>query len=221
MSATTKLGLYNAALGLLHERKLSGLTEEVEPRRVLDEIWDRGAGAVQAVLEQGLWNFATRTSQLDASTDITISFGHTSGFETPSDYVRLIALSGDEFFNISLTAHQFVEEAGTWYASIDPIYIRYVSNDASYGANYALWPETFTRYVESYLAAEASPRVTKDAEMTKSMYALAKTRRIDARSKDAMNEGTALRPVGSWQRARRRGYSNSRSDRGTRSSLIG
>jgi hypothetical protein len=45
MSAS-KLKLYNDALGILGERRLASLTENREPRRVLDEVWDAGKGVV-------------------------------------------------------------------------------------------------------------------------------------------------------------------------------
>ena len=38
---TDKLTVYNETLGLLGERKLASLTEQREPRRVLDGFWDQ------------------------------------------------------------------------------------------------------------------------------------------------------------------------------------
>lgn len=217
MSAATKLGLYNAALGLLQQRKLSTLTDSVETRRVLDEVWDRGKGFVNAVLEQGLWNFAVRASQFDASADITVSFGLPYGFERPSDFVRLVGIASDEMFHSPLTGRDYVDEGGVWYANCDPIYVRYISDGASYGGDYSLWPETFTRYAEAELAAEAAGRITKNDSLEEKMRKLADKRLKDARSKDAMNEGTGFLPAGSWQRARRGGGR----ERGVTSRLIG
>ena len=220
MSTATRLGLYNAALALLKERELSALTDSVETRRVLDNVWNRGRGIVHACLEQGLWNFATRTSSFDTSASITVSFGFPYGFEQPSDFVRLVGIASDEFFTHPLSDAEFTDEAGNWYANSTPIYVRYVSNGTSYGNNLSLWPESFTRYVECYLAVEAAPRLTKSKELTDDLYKLIKNRLLDAKSKDAMNEGTGILPEGSWNRARRGGRSSWR-DRGYRHTLIG
>ena len=216
--AATRKGLYNAALILISERQLATTTEDVESRRVLDEIWLRGRGLVHSVLEQGLWNFATRTSQFDASANITVTFGHPHGFEHPSDYVRLVGISSDEFFNNPLTGHGYTTEAGIWYASSDPIYVRYISNGVAYGGDFDLWPETFTRYVEAYLATAAAPRITKDSDLVKDLGKLEDKRLKNAKSKDAMDEGTEFMPEGSWRRARRGGGTG---ERGNRHRLIG
>ncbi|HET99682.1 MAG TPA: hypothetical protein ENH89_04810, partial [Aurantimonas coralicida] len=66
--ATDQLALYNIALAAVGERSIASLTEGREPRRLLDEIWNRGAGAIEYFLEQGYWNFAIRTVQIDRST---------------------------------------------------------------------------------------------------------------------------------------------------------
>ena len=74
--AATRKGLYNAALILISERQLATTTEDVESRRVLDEIWLRGRGLIHSVLEQGLGNCAIRTAQFDADAHIPDPLGH-------------------------------------------------------------------------------------------------------------------------------------------------
>lgn len=218
--AASQLSLYNAALSLLREREIASLSEDVENRRVMDGIWNRGSGAIRAVLEQGLWNFATRTSKFDASNNIVVDFGFPYGFEIPSDFVRLMGIASDEFFTNPLTATDFVAEAGNWYANLTPIYVRYVSDGVDYGNNFAKWPETFCRFVEAYLAREAAPRLTKDDTEIKRAEDIYKKRLLDARSKDAMNEGTQFLPMGGWRRSRL-GWGRSWRDGGNRNSLIG
>jgi hypothetical protein len=61
---TDKLGLYNLALGHLEERKLASLTENREPRRVLDDYYDQ---ELAYCLERKFWNFIYRTVSIDAS----------------------------------------------------------------------------------------------------------------------------------------------------------
>ena len=38
----TRLQLYNRALRIIQERKLSSLTEKREPRFLLDDVWEEG-----------------------------------------------------------------------------------------------------------------------------------------------------------------------------------
>lgn len=214
MSAT-QLGLYNEALRLIGERQLASLTENREPRRVLDNIWNDGA--VNYCLEQGLWNFAMRAVQIDASTTAIPNFGYTNAFDKPSDHIRTAGVAEDEFFNTPLTA--YMEEVGFWFASLDPIYIRYVSNAASYGNDLTRWPQTFTKYVAAYLAAESVLAITQSAEKQKIAFGLMTERLKDARSKDAMAEATQFMPQGGWTSARMN--SGQGTERGKRNRLIG
>lgn len=213
--ATTKLKLYNAALLLLKQRKLASLTEDQEARHVLDDVWDRGNGAVRHCLEQGLWNFAIRARSLEHSASIEPAFGYQRAFEKPDDFVRLDMISADEYFSDPLTAYE--SEQSYWFADVTPLYVRYISDDSQYGADYSLWPESFTRFVEAYLATEAAPGIS--ASMGDDVAAIQEDRLKSAKSKDAMNEPARFAPPGSWSRARH-GRSSSR-ERGVRSRLYG
>lgn len=210
----TKLSLYNEALRICGERKLASLTEDREPRRLLDDVWDEGA--IDYCLEQGQWNFAIRSAKLEYAPSIDPAFGYQYAFERPIDFVRLAAFCSDEYYNVPLT--QFSEEGGFWFSDLDEIYIKYVSNDASYGTDYSLYPQTFVRYVAAYLASEIIDRLTQNNSLWDKTYRLMQKRLIDARSKDAMNEPTQFPPTGRWVSSRRGG---ARSDRGNRNSLTG
>jgi hypothetical protein len=212
--AATQLGLYNSALRILGEEKLASLSEDREPKRVLDGIWDDGL--INRMLEQGQWNFATRTARLDYESSIEPVFGYRRAFEKPTDCIRLIALSVDEYFSIPL--NQYRDEAGFWFCDYDQIYVSYVSNDDEYGNDLSLWPETFKRYVENYLALHSCERLTQNKSKFADLFKITERALIDARSKDAMGGPTRFMPPGSWTTARRAGRSN---DRGNRGSLIG
>ena len=80
---TSKLTLFNGALRLLGERRLASLTEDRPARRYLDDAWDDGL--VDDALEQGFWNFATRTVQMTASTSVEPEFGYRYAFQKPDD----------------------------------------------------------------------------------------------------------------------------------------
>lgn len=213
MSATTtQLSLYNGALYNLKERPLASLTENRESRRTLDAIWD---GAIDACLQQGLWNFAMRTSMFTPTAGFTRAFGYTNQYVKPTDYVRLGAMCADEYFNVPL--NQYTDEAGAFYADLNPIYVSYVSDAADYGLNYARWPQTFINYVQYYLAVNAGGRIT-GADSDKLMKAMNDALK-DALSKDAQENGTKFMPQGNWTRAR--GGSGYKKDRGNRGQLIG
>src|SRR5574341_228466 len=198
MSAS-QLGLYNGALLLCGERALTSLTEAVESRRLLDAAWDDDA--VRYCLEQGLWNFATRAVQLDFTPSVSPEFGYRRAFDKPTDYVRVVALCSDEYFNVPLT--QYVEEASYFFCDLDIIYLRYVSDDTSYGNDLSLWPPSFTQFVEAYLASKIVYKLTASERAHKRVEDTLRRRRIDAKSKDAMNDPTPFPAVGVWVRARR------------------
>ena len=210
----TQLSLYNEALRIIGERKLASLTENREPRRILDAVWDNGA--INYCLEQGQWNFAIRSAKLEYNPSMEQPYGYQYAFERPSDLIRLTSLCSDEYFNVPLT--QYTEEGGFWFSDLDEIYIKYVSNDTSYGKDYSLYPETFMRYVASYLASEIVDRLTQNNALWDKIYGVMRRRLTDARSKDAMSDPTAFPPTGAWVGSRRGG---ARSDRGNRNRLIG
>jgi len=212
---TTRLKLYNAALGICGERLLASLTEDREPRRIADTVWDNGL--VDDVLAQGQWTFATRSIELSSDASTTTQFGYSKGFVQPTDMLRTVALCADERFNTPLTAYHV--ETGYWYADIDPIWVRYISNDADYGANLSLWPTDFCRFAELYFATLIQPRLTGSKADLMAMKKELRKSRLEAASCDAMEKPTQFAPQGSWVSARQ-GRAG-RSDRGSRSQLIG
>lgn len=212
--------LYNAALVLCRKPRLGALSDDVESRYRLDEVWFRGNGAAQYCLEQGLWNFAIRTSQLNSDPELATTFGYQFGFEKPVDWIRTAGVAQDPYFRLPLD--QVTDEAGFLFADLDPLYFRYVSSDAEYGGNPGIWPETFRRWAEAYLAQEAIGSMTTDAKLIDFVFKLAEKRRDDALSKAAMNESAAFLPVGTWVRARwGRHYGGPLGDGGSGTSLIG
>ena len=194
----SKLTLFNGANRLLGERRLRTLAEDRPSRRYLDDAWDDGI--VDSCLEEGYWNFATRSVEIPASTTITPDFGYRYAFAKPDDYIKTGALCTDEFFDNPLL--RYTDEANYWFADVDIIYVQYISNDAAYGQNFALWPATFEKFVQVSLADEVKELVTgNDGKYDRIQKAL-KDARINARSKDAMNQPQKMNPRGSWVTAR-------------------
>ncbi len=214
----SKLLLFNASLTLCGERKLASLTENREPRRLLDDVWD--GGAVKTCLEAGLWNHATRALKIEFDPSFTQEFGFARGFVKPSDWVRTAVTSANAYFRPPFKSHQFADEAGHWWADIDTLFVKMVSDGVDYGGDLGSWPESFSRYVEAYLASRIAFKITRSttliAGLEDKMVQLVK----GATAKDAMNEGAAFAPEGSWNSARR-GRGISRRDGGSRSQLIG
>ena len=213
---TTQLSLFNGALREIGERRLASLSENTSTRHDLDGVWDEGA--VKHCLEQGHWKFAQRTAKLEYAPGFTPSFGYQRQFEKPTDFVKLSKMCSDEYLNQPLL--QYADEGGFWFADLDEIYVSYVSNDASYGSDMSLWPQTFVLYVECYLASRIAYRITTSKEAAADAMKAANKALVDARSKDAMAGPATFLPAGSWNNARTSG-GRSRRDRGNRSRLIG
>lgn len=211
--STTRLSLYNGALLECGERDLASLTEAREPRRLLDRVWDNGA--VDYCLGQGQWAFARRSTQLAPSTSVTPGFGHSHAYLQPTDHIRTISLTTDEYGKAPLL--DYVPEGDYWYTDAEPIYLGYVSNHASYGGDLTRWTAEFVRAVECYLAARIIKKLTQSEDKEAAMEKKAAMLFMRAASGDAMENPTKFPPSGSWVNSRR----GSGGDRGKRSRLIG
>lgn len=199
---TTKLDLYNGALRLCKTRKLASLSENRESRRLLDAVWENGAttGVIKHCLQLGQWTFAMRAIQIDYSPSVEPPFGYKRAFDQPSDLVKVAAICEDEFFNTPLT--RYTDERHFWFADLDTIYVRYVSDDQSYGADLSLWPESFGKLVEAYLANEIVGNITQSDSLPDKVEKVFDKALRSAKSLDAMNRPTAFLPTGSWVNSR-------------------
>lgn len=211
----TQLSLYNDALLLCGERFLSSLTEEREPRRLLDQVWSNGG--IDACLEMGQWNFAMRTVMIDYDPSIEPDFGYNRAFQKPDDWILTSALCSDEFFTSPNIRH--VDEAGYWYADIDALYVRYVSNDTDYGMDLNKWPESFREFVAAHFANKIIYKLASSQDDRDRIAKLCKEALKTAKSRAAMAEPTSFPARGAWVSARNR-YPNRR-DGGNTGSLIG
>lgn len=195
---TDRLSIYNGALRLLGERRLASLTENREPRRLLDDVWDDDG--IRACLEAGQWNWATRVQELTYSDSVTPSFGYTYAFEKPTDIVRLTGISSSETFYQPLTAYE--NTGGFFFADYQNLYIRYVSDDNAYGRDFSLWPETFADFVEAHFAAEIAPKLTASESKAEWVVMQRKRALSDALANDAMGGPSKLPPLGNWANSR-------------------
>ena len=210
-----QLELYQGALLELGERPLAALTDETESRRALDSVWN-GGDLKLYLLQQGMWDFAMRSTELTYSPSITPGWGYQYAFDKPVDWVRTAGISADEYFRQPL--NDYYDEQAFWFCDYETIYVRYISNDPDYGYDMTRWPPSFVRWIETYLAYRIAVRVTGSTSIRDDMYKLQGRMLVEARSHDAMNDPAGFPPSGSWVRSR--GAYGSR-ERGNRRSLIG
>lgn len=215
---TDRLAIYNGALLMLGEQRLGSLTEDREPRYALDLVWNDGG--VAACLSEGQWKFAMRTALMTYNPAIEPPFGYRRGFDKPDDWVTTSSVCSDEFFNTPLL--RYSDEAGVWYADLDDIYVRYISNDASYGMDLGNWPSSFAEYVKGYFALRTVRAISSDAERWKEVMVEMERRKITAKNRDAQADPTRFAAESGWQRARRGGRRRGPfGDGGTTGSLTG
>ena len=212
---TTQLTITNGALGFLGERSLVTTADATEPARTMAAYY---TPAVKYCLEQGHWKFAERRAVLTPSVTEVPAYGRANAFAKPSDYIRINYLCSDERFTSPVTD---IEDSGSfWYCDLETLYLKYVSNDTSYGLNLALWPETFVQYVQLYLATLAAPRLSPKTKI-EAIQAPGGVGLVDAKrnalAKDAVNGPTQFLPTGRWAGVR----SKNRNNRNSSTSLYG
>ncbi len=191
-----RLTSYNNALRMLGEQKLASLDEDREPRRHLDDAWDDN---VQFCLEQGDWNFATRSVCLNESSAVDAAWEGVSAHRKPDDWVRTISLGYYEFGDVAADVR---DQGGFWICRKGPLYARYVSDGAQYGRSLGDWPQTFTTYVETRLALLIAERIRPGNERTQTLFEMTKRALYDAQNRNATDQGARTIPLGRLARAR-------------------
>lgn len=222
--AIDRLKLYNGALLLCKSRALSGLTENREPRHLLDQVWQDDG--VRACLEAGLWRFARRSAKLDYDTAIEPDWGPRRAFQKPTDWVNTSAVCSDEYLRVPLL--QYRDEVGYIFADLDQIYVTWISDATAYGRNFALWPPSFTEYVKAYFASKVVGKLSNDEALinriTMPRRGVLDRALLTARNRDAQADPPKPLAQGSWSRARQGslgGRGGPLGDGGNSGSLIG
>ncbi len=213
-----RLALYNKALRMCGERKLSSLTENVKSRHLLDDVW--AEDGVKHALEHGQWKHAIRAMKLQYDPDFTAEFGYKYRFIKPDDFVRTAAVCSDEFFTAPLLDVE--DEAGYWFCDLQELYVKIVSNDEDYGGDMSLWPTNFTSFVAAFFAQEIVWDLTGSEDKKKIVVSLVDHWLKKALATDAMAGATKFPPPGTWNLSRRGqgiGRGGRRRDGGGSSSL--
>jgi hypothetical protein len=215
------LKLYNGALLICSERSLASLSENREPRALLDLVWNDGG--VRFCLEQAQWHFAMRASRLDYNPSIEPEWGFSRVFDKPTDWVLTSGVFSDEFMRAPLI--QYADEVMYWFCDQDEIFVKYVSDAATYGMDFAKWPASFVDYVKAYFASRIIRKLPGGAEKVEDIChpktgVLARALAI-AKNKAAMTQPTTFPTRGTWAQARHAGATRYRSDGGSTTRLIG
>jgi hypothetical protein len=204
------------------ERPIASLSEPVKARRSLDVVWDDNG--VRYCLEQGQWQFAMRTERIDHDPDVSVEFGYQFAFNKPDDWVLTSAFCSDERFHCPLPLYH--DETDFWYSDTDPVYVRYVSDDAAYGGDLSRWPSTFCDYVATYFASKTVLDISASrdilAEITRPRTGLLDRALLKAKNRAAMTQGAQRAAPGAWVMARAGNHGRGPfGDGGTSGSLIG
>ena len=194
----TRLGVYNEALRLLGSRQLASLTENREPRRLLDAAWD--SNAHDSWLEKADWRFALKSTKIGADPSFTQTWGYSSAFNHPEDMVRPSGIYVDEYMKSPL--RDYVSEGKHWFSDgVDIIYVQYVSREATKGGDLGLWPASFAKYVAAYLAAEIAPNLKNEVDSS-GLLGILRDRERQAEAQDGLRSPSKDLPAGSWRQAR-------------------
>lgn len=194
-----KLTIYRGALRLIgHGASLSSLTEVSHARTELDNAW---TSSVDFLLTEALWNFALRSVELSKDDDVSPNFGYDYAFSKPDDWVRTASIS-DSAIDDGIGFEDYDDKGDYWYASINPLYVDYVSDDASYGYNVGRWRQRFAKALEAHLAFEIAMALGKDRAVRNDMFNLYTKRIAQAKSLDAVDERVRKKPQGRLVTAR-------------------
>ena len=211
---TTKLGLYNLALGTyIGTRTLhptSGLTEDVAERYALDRVY---TSCLAYMLQQASWDFALRTVELEPEAG-TPAFHRQHQYEKPEDFVRICRIGPDARFDVPFEDYR--PEGNYIYADINPLYLQYVSNDADYGGDLTRFPASYEQAVASWLAYQSLLPVNKDRGDRNDLLNLHNITLAQARRSDAVDEPVKTKPMGRWSQSRQMGSSLNGTRRGLR-----
>lgn len=191
-----QLYVYNRALQILKSTALASLSEVSERRVVLDANYNE---LLTAYLEEGFWKFAIRSVKIEADTDITPGFGYTYAFNQPEDLRKTYQVASDEFF-LNMWWDDWIEESNLWWANVDEIYVRYVSDDATYGLDLTKWTGRYTEAFCHQLAYRCAGLVS-GSDPEKLLKEAVKTR-SEALQFEAHREPAKRQPEGRWNRAR-------------------
>lgn len=153
--AVDKLALYNNAALLIGQRSFTGLTEDREPRYLLDSVYD--LGAIEYCLEIVKPTFARKTTAL-ASPAVSTAHDLDSVHTLPDDYIALVGVYSDSKLDQPIS--RYIIEDGKLACEYAIIYLRYISD--SHVTTFTNWTPSFSSVVAAYLAREICLKLSPD-----------------------------------------------------------
>lgn len=200
-----RLSVYRAAQRHIGTGRIASLTENNEARLAFDDVW---AESGDRMLAEGMWNFAIRAIELSYDTDYEPRFGYQYSFRQPDDYVRIVNMSttGDYFGD----HEDYEDERGYWFSSINPLYIRYVSNSTLYGWNVGAWTQPFVDALAALMAFKCALPLANDRGNRNDLLQIHQKLLARAKVIDAVEEGVKRKPPGRLVQSRFRRTSISR-----------
>lgn len=203
---TTKLKLYNNAIRNCEQTPISALSETIEVRFRCDDFYD---DVLVWMLEQHFWRSAMRTVSITINEAINPAFAFEYAHDLPTDFVRREVISSDEFLEYPLDEQMggaaYKIEGGYIWANITPLYMRYVSNDSSYGYDLTKWTDGMAEAFGYELAARIAPHVTGSTDKANELHEMAHAKAARAGTYDSLQQPTQRIREGNWSRGRMRG----------------
>ena len=140
---STKIEIYNGALGKIGVERMTGLTDESKQRYSLDDQYE---AALYATFKSYGWRFATKRAQLALDSTDPV-FGFENRFALPSDYIRTL-----EVWNGYGNDIVWEEEAGFILTDEDTFYIKYTFKETNEGKYTPLFVEALQYQLASLVA---------------------------------------------------------------------
>ena len=200
---TTKLAIYKKAIRSIKQTPIGALTDDVQVRHRCDDEYD---GVLAWLLEQAFWRTAMRSAQITQNEAIDPAFAFDYAHDLPSDFVRRETISASEFLDPPLDEQiggpGYLIEGGYIWANVTPLYMRYVSNDASYGYDLTLWTDGMAEAAGLQLGSRIAPYVAASAEMAEELHEASMVRVGRAATFDSLQQTTRRMREGTWSKVR-------------------
>jgi hypothetical protein len=191
---TTRIDVFNDALGLKQNGPLVDADDNTEAGRLLREAWPK---ALRACFEVAAWNFAQKRAQLAALPDPP-AHGYMVYYQLPANCLRIVAVS--RYPNTEEDRNwDYSVEAGRIATNAPACWLRYVSGE--YLTRLGDWPQVFSDYV----AAELATRIQKlntSSDNVAHVREEVKRRKVLAEAFDAQQNPPGHWQAGSWTRGR-------------------
>jgi hypothetical protein len=185
----TKLSIFNEALRILGQPRLTTPEAETEPARQLRDAYE---GAVMACYEAGNFNHTIRRAVL-ARLGTTPAWGYQYYYQLPTDFKKVAEITSSGLPDDPLVDYE-IEEGGL-ATDADAVYLKYVSSELLV-LTPGVWSQSFADFVSGTLAARTAPKIaSSNIELAVEWE---KRHRLKALAIDAVQNPPRRRIPGRW-----------------------